>query len=241
MNADIEAFVNSDVLQNAILDSNQMYFPIMKAVSLDNNGTFRLLIGGYCPGCKNEHLRNTCNVMFCTEVLDGILVPRFRKYIKKCIPVYTHDNDLVDIVSRFHGNVSYPFSQDVERPFGVVRKFMLDAHPDIDGYMKSTSSHVDLGEETWNESYMVNCETVFQMKSFMWFIDRNLKIFTSEGTVVEGVNEIADNLNLLMPGFELRTIKSGPMTLRNDRGIPAITITMMTYFETDKYVIIRGI
>ena len=98
----IKTFINNGPLTSIILNNKYALMPIIKFASFDRNGYLRIVIGGKCPNCQSNHIRNICNVRYCQELLLPILKKRFQ-LIKHIFPVFTYDKDLEDIVKSTGG------------------------------------------------------------------------------------------------------------------------------------------
>ena len=126
----MEELLNIDTSQlNAMLRSDgHLIMPIIRFVSIsDVTKTVRVLIGGRCPLCCADHIRNTCNSTYCEEVILPFLKKNYPGKVSVVKPVFTSDEDLVDICKSFDMDVSYPIDMDEKLPFHAVRSFL--SHP----------------------------------------------------------------------------------------------------------------
>ena len=91
---------NPQKLRSMLRKGNNLFMPIIKCVSVnEDTHVVCLLVGRKCPLCSSDHLRNTCNVTFCNEVMLPFLQSQFPGIVNKVKPVFTFDEDLETVCS----------------------------------------------------------------------------------------------------------------------------------------------
>ena len=110
---DIKKIVDGPILKFHILCKQNVSMEIIKFASF-SNGTLRVLLGGKCPSCRSMHIRNTCNALFCRNVLSDIVLCQFKDIVKVVVPVLTHDGDFVEVCKKVGYKIIYPFPNDEE-------------------------------------------------------------------------------------------------------------------------------
>ena len=134
----IKKFVNDGNLSSAITNNNYPLMPIIKFISFDKNGHLKLLLGGKCPNCDANHIRNTCNNRYCSEVIDPIIKNKFNLY-SYVTPLSTHASDFDSQVIRCDGCTVSTIDPEQKFPFHELEHLMLDFHPDVDTQVKMMS------------------------------------------------------------------------------------------------------
>ena len=130
-------------------------FPILRYVSF-NSRKLRLFVTGDCPGCDTPWVGNVCAVDFCTQCSD-LITSRFPSVLT-VILVLTQDIDFNMIVRDNSCSVVRAFDPDGEKIMRVIKKMMLDWHPDISCFIKILSnrdrsrSALDITKDySWNQ------------------------------------------------------------------------------------------
>ena len=229
MNTDIKEFVNGRGLLQTINELDFQTMPILKFVSLSENKELRVLIGGRCSSCRSSFLRNTCNNFFCKEVLNDIILDKYPDRVLSIKPVSTYDDDFKTIVSSVGGTIVYNHS-DLERDdYLIIQQFITDKHPDIDGHIKALIPKK--GTRVPDVSFLNRREmlTHFDM---CWFIADSTKMVLTDGRLVFG-EEILDNEDKFLPGFEIKTIQNG------DHEDTVVALCSKDGVATNKYATIK--
>ena len=206
--------------------------PIIRFVSVsEDSNNVRVLIGGECPLCGSTHIRNTCNIAFCKEVMTPFLKQRFPEKVNSVKAVLTIDDDFYEVCSQVGVNVTYPLDVDEKNPFHSTRSFMLDKHPDIDGWLKlcSSNNYMDYPPE-----FLVSRRMCINQYTFKWIIDDHARMLLKDGTIAEGLEQIEDAFEkkMVMDGVE-RNVESAGKTY------PVIAVNNVTMFDTNKYIVIE--
>ena len=192
----MESLINNQpkVFKSMVLGEGHGVMPIIKYVSTDTDNVVRLLIAGTCPACEMRFMRNTCNARYCKEVMNPVLAKLFPGQLSRVKPVLTHDSDLVEVVTRFDFRMVFPLKSDEPNPFHSVRNFIMDKHPDVDGWIKTST--VKQGHEDINYNEEVSRDTVVSKYNIYWTIDTYTIVYLNDGSFAKGPDEIAEAMTL---------------------------------------------
>ena len=230
----METFINNNPgeIERLALEDDNDVMPIIKFVSYSvKNKGVRLLIGGKCPGCCMDHMRNTCNVKFCKEVMLPLLSRKFPGEVAYVNPVLTHDKDFVEVVTKLGLRITFPYKSKEYCPFHLIQKFILDKHPDIDSWLKTAFKKSK--KEEYNPIENVSRNMVVDAYRFLWFVDKYTTILLSVGDTACGEDDI------LLAFDEGRNVNF--MKLANIDGRAAIEIIDTTFFATNKYIVLKAV
>ena len=153
-------------------------------------------------------MRNICNQKYVNECIGPIMRLVF-PVIQKVLVVRSDDSDLKTLVRMKNGRVITPFAITDKSTFHQLNKFCLDMHPEIDGYVKSLSQVHRDGLPMDGDVSRADFTNRFHL---CWSIMQSTSVVSTEGTVLEGPDEILPNREFLPAGVEL-VQDPGPMTV----------------------------
>ena len=111
----IEDYIDDGGLGDDMKKDKDLVFPIIKFYSFCR-GIVRILVGGECPKCHANHVRNTCTHNFLQECVMPRLKEKF-DVVAEVKAVNTHDPDFTYVVEELGGKVHYPMEDDVNFEF----------------------------------------------------------------------------------------------------------------------------
>lgn len=222
----IKKFVNDGLLTSTIKANNYPLMPIIKFISFDTSGHLQLMIGGKCPNCQANHLRNTCNIRYCEEVIDIHLKKKFKMFSHSS-PLSTHDPNIEERIIGCGYRYSYPYDPNENRPFMELERFMLDFHPDLDTHVKMLSLK-DQNDNPFLPNDIVTLNAIVTKYNFMFIMMAQSKIVATDGSILTGDTSIKNSSHLLYPGF----------TVEDNNGMTIILSTGRPQFNRNNYVVI---
>ena len=201
--------------------------PIIKFVSFSTFGQLKLVLAGNCPNCHDGHIRNTCNIRYCNEVIDPILKEKFNKF-KHSSPILTHDTNLESIVNSVGGNIKYPISVKKKQNFREQENFMFHVHPDIYMHVSMLSLRKKL-DKAYSPNENVSMQEIVKKYKFMYIMNESSKLVCADGELINGL-EIPGCQHKLPKGFKFEVL---------DNGFILLKCTGVPFFNSKNYVVIE--
>jgi len=144
--------------------------------------------------------------------------------VQKVLVVRSNDSDLEALVRGKNDRVSTPFAITDRMIFHQLKKFCLDLHPEIDGYVKSISQ---VQRDNLPMDGDVSRADFTNRFHLCWSIMQSTSVISTDRVVLEGPDEILPNKGLLPAEVELVQDPS-PMTAM-------MGLTGEQYFGADMY------
>ena len=226
----LRTYINDGLFSSLAASQGNKVMPIIRFVSYID-GVVRVLVGGVCPSCGVHHLRDTCNVRYCKEVVTPILKQRFDT-IKGSIPVLHTDSDLESIALQNNINISTPHSSEKSLTFYEQQKFVVDFHPSIDGQWKGLSLK-DCNDTVFQYSDNCTRSQLIEKYNVIWHVCDDTRITNEQGKQYVGPQEITANRTILPAGFQYVT---GP-TLIGGTGV-SIVVSSKEFFTDQTYKVL---
>ena len=213
-------------------DIKQLGFPLMGRfdfVSLSEDNQLCILISGSCPKCNAQHIRNTCNYMYVRDVIQPIITNKF-PVITEVTSLYTFQPDFEQVVMRLGGTVRY-VNIDNKASLHHVERFMLDLHPNVDGFGKSMSLKLP-GDDVYKYNDRVTCKMIFDKYTISWHVAHNTYFMsTYNKQFYQGVDAIVENDEKLPDGVSLVKVDDRLTTL----GRYFLTVDNACFFNKYNY------
>ena len=162
---------------------------------------------GECAGCDVPWVCNVCHVEFCIQYSD-IIMSRFPS-VKTVIPVLTQDTGVEKIVQDNLSTIVCPLQADKEYNSHVIKKWILDWHPDISCFIKMFSNRDQTRLALYmNKKYSWN--QVRHARNIAYVLDDHFKYVDRITHKLGFRNEVIE------PGFNLPE----QMIWHNEQGAP---------------------
>ena len=223
----IKKFINDGNIFSNIKNGNCSVMPIIKFISFDAKGELKVLLGGKCPNCLSEHIRNTCNVRYCSEVIDPIMSKKFELFTSS-VPLLTHDPNIEEIVNSCKHKISYKINPHSKKTFLQLETFMLDHHPDIDTTVKMLTLRKK-NTLPFKEIDEVSMNDIVKKYNFMFVLMNDTRLMCKDGTFLVGVEKIRNSVELLLDGFYLK--EKGNTFVLFTRGVPQFNSKNYVFIE----------
>ena len=161
------------------------------------------------------------------------LQSQFPGIVNKVKPVFTFDEDLETVCNTFGFNTTHPLCINQRYPFHKIKKFMLDLHPDIDGFLKV----IQLKEYENEDFGMNNIETrkmCIDKYTFKWFMEGSISVILQDGNIARDVNAIDDatHKGIMHPDINCSVEIA-------ERSFCTLEIDNENMFDTKKYVVLE--
>ena len=226
----LKTYIHDGLLIQQAMSEGYKVLPIVRFVSYTDR-ILRLLVGGRCPSCNVLHLRDTCNIRFCKEVVLPILKKRFPS-IAAVVPVLIHSSDFDQIVNDNGLNVITPCDKSQRQSFYDQQKLMLDQHPLVDGLIKFFALKSKFDEPFTFTDCPSRTQMVRKYKS-CWKVDNQTRVSNDHGDVFVGAIEIITNSDKLPEHLSLHYLPS-----IDDNVIPALVAESIQFFDTSEYEVL---
>ena len=186
----IQRYVETGKLKKLISQSKFPLMPYIFFVSYEEK-ILRLLIGGECPNCKANHVRNCCNIRYCEEVILPVLKRQYSEIID-VVPVFTTERDFESLI---HSNggiyyCSYIIEPPMKANFYESYSFILDKHPNI-GSVGKTLILKDPNDTPFALERKVTLQQIYEKYKICWYVmDSTHVVNPLTGKLITGIEPI---------------------------------------------------
>ena len=102
--------------------------------------------------------------------------------------MYTFQHDFEEVVRRLGGTVHYT-NLDNKASLHHVERFMLDSHPNVDGFGKSMSLKV-AGDNVYKYNDRVTCKMICDKYNISWHVAHNTYFMSYQNEQFISINEV---------------------------------------------------
>ena len=229
----VKVFINDGDLKTAVFAENSLFFPINKFVSMDEDGIVRVLVGGKCPSCGSNIVRNVQTTRYCDEVLTPIVCSKF-SFVKSLKPVLTTDSDFVKVVEEMGGSCFFLHEEALRTKMNHYKEIM-DFHPTIDSAFKFMEVKVEIVEANLEEIELEDKVTrmdLLKRYNFFWYLDDNTSLLTKDGRFVHGMQDI-------MEAAAGNNLPNGFMVCVCDDKLMALSCLNNNLLKNHKFIVIK--